>query len=130
MRPKRIWFRHTPRREGRHRCTDCRIDIAPETRHHHARPGRWQPIPGQWHWYLVNDDVWAEAGMQVEAWHEDGGRVGSSGYLCIPCLERRLGRPLTVSDLQQSAINRPSDLDYPPLRRLEEQLAAALPGEG
>lgn len=73
----------------------------------------------------MNDDVWAEAGMDVEVWHENGGRVGGSGYLCVPCLERRLGRPLRVDDLQEAGVNQPSDLDYPPLRTIEEHLVAA-----
>lgn len=114
MRGRRTWFRHVPRRERHQRCTDCRIDITPETRHHHPRPGRWQPIPGCWHWYLVRDDVWALAGMEPDG-----------GYLCIPCLERRLGQPLTAADLLPSLINDPTDLDAPPLLRLKKELAFA-----
>lgn len=120
------WEWRYPRRQTRHRCADCRIEVTPETRHSGPRPGRWEPIPGHWHWYMVHDDVWAEAGMKVEAWHENGGWVGGSGYLCVPCLERRLGRPLTINDLLPAGVNEPSDLDYPPLRHLEEQLATAL----
>jgi len=36
-------------------------------------------------WYMVTAEVWVEAGMR--SYH--------SGYLCIGCLEHRLGRQLT-----------------------------------
>lgn len=38
--------------------------------------------------YIVRDEVWREAGM-------DG---YSSGFLCTPCLQKRLGRDLTDDD--------------------------------
>jgi hypothetical protein len=115
------WERRYPRRDRRHRCVDCRVDITPESRHHGPRPGRWEPIPGHWHWYLVHDEVWALAGMEVEAWHECGGRTGGSGHLCIPCLEQRLGRDLTADDLIDGPISNPTDLDAPPLLRLKQE---------
>ena len=62
-------------------CEDCGKETIP--RGHDGRP-----LFKHWDWYLVRDEVWAEAGM-----------VGwSSGYLCTPCLTTRLGRPLTEDD--------------------------------
>jgi hypothetical protein len=49
-------------------------------------------LPTDWgsraEWYMVHDHVWAAAGM-------DG---MDSGFLCIGCLEARLGRRLTPGD--------------------------------
>src|SRR5207249_3730826 len=60
-------------------CHDCRIDTAP------LRPdGR--PDFKRWDYYIVRDEVWAEAGM--DGW--------DSGYLCMSCLMRRLKRDLVT----------------------------------
>ena len=40
-----------------------------------------------------------------------GWRLGSTGYLCIGCLERRLGRELTIDDLTLAPINDPDDAE-------------------
>ena len=48
---------------------------------------------------MVHNSVWAKAGMD-----RDG------GYLCIGCLERRLGRMLRPRDFTSAPIN---DLDDP-----------------
>lgn len=42
-------------------------------------------------YYMVVDSVWAQ--------------VGSPNMLCIGCLERRLGRPLTQSDMLSAPVN-------------------------
>jgi hypothetical protein len=39
--------------------------------------------------YMVHDHVWADAGLH----HDDG-------WMCIPCLERRLGRSLIDADMK------------------------------
>lgn len=58
-------------------CKDCRDDM---------------PEP-----YHLRDDLWARvAGDGEEGYPE--------GILCLKCLERRMGRPLTVDDLTQSLI--------------------------
>ncbi len=43
-------------------------------------------------WYAVTDEVWAAAGM-------------ADGYLCIGCLEARIGRPLTAADFADAPLN-------------------------
>lgn len=72
-----------PVREWDAPCHDCGAATAPE---------RWFRTP-PWEWYLVHDLVWHAAGMK-----------DSDGYLCIGCLEARLGRTLVTADFR-------SDLD-------------------
>ena len=58
---------------------------------------------------MVLDTVWLKAGM-------------SDGYLCIGCLEKRLGRMLTARDFTSVVLNDP---DHPwHTKRLSSRLAA------
>lgn len=60
------------------------------------RPTTPEPITaGAWEWYMVTDKVWAEAGM-------------TTGFLCIGCLEIRLGRQLEPADFKPLPINQPA----------------------
>jgi hypothetical protein len=52
-------------------CYDCGVPTTP--------PGRKRDIAGRWEYYVVWPAAWRAGG-------------GGSGYLCIGCLERRLGR--------------------------------------
>lgn len=83
-------------------CEDCGQEVAP------GRPGH-----GDWEWYMVHDDVWAQAGMD-------------DGFLCIGCLEQRLRRPLTGRDFMPTPpINQPrADTDTPRLLALKRAAAA------
>ena len=45
-------------------------------------------------WYMVHDAVWKAAGAP-------------DGYLCIGCLETRLGRTLSASDFTAAPVNDP-----------------------
>jgi hypothetical protein len=58
-------------------CCDCGANTAPAEN----RRGRWEH-------FIVHDDVWAAAGMA-----HDG------GYLCVGCIEARLGRVLRADDV-------------------------------
>jgi hypothetical protein len=49
--------------------------------------------PGEY--YMLKDEVWAQAGMEPQ------------GFLCIGCLETRLGRELTAADFKDARINEP-----------------------
>ncbi len=49
---------------------------------------------------MVHDHLWAAAGM--------GGEDGA-GFLCIGCLEFRLGRELTAADFTDAMINMADD---------------------
>lgn len=59
------------------RCRDCRIDVIDADE-----------------WYMVNNDVWAQTGLGKQ-----------DGYLCLDCLEHRLGRPVLNGDFK------PTDAD-------------------
>jgi hypothetical protein len=54
-------------------CVDCGIDTTPGKR------GRRHT--GGWEHYMVHSEVWTLAGMK-------------KGFLCIGCLEKRIGREL------------------------------------
>ena len=43
-------------------------------------------------WYMVKNEVWKKCGM-------------TEGYLCIGCLEGRLGRALTATDFTDAPVN-------------------------
>jgi hypothetical protein len=64
----------------RGRCHDCRTDTV--TR---ADLGEV---------YMVHNELWARAGMEP-----------NGGFLCIGCLERRLGRRLTPDDFTDCPLN-------------------------
>ena len=75
-------------------CNDCGISTTPRTRRGSIRHGSWE-------WYMVHDYLWAHAGM-------------TDGFLCIGCLERRLGRHLQPRDFVPN-MSEPSPLDSPRL---------------
>jgi hypothetical protein len=60
---------HEPEIDTRFRCVDCGKDT------------------GGGEYYMVGDDVWAASGL-----------APNGGMLCLACLERRIGRPLTGQD--------------------------------
>lgn len=66
--------------------------------------------------YLVHDDVWASAGLQP-----------TDGFLCVECLEARLGRKLTGADLRLDVpINSPNVMrDTPRLHQLKADAHAS-----
>jgi hypothetical protein len=66
--------RHRSRRFGQARshCRDCGLDVSTAG-----------------HWYMVRDSVWGASGLGPE-----------EGVLCLPCLERRLGRLLRYEDFK------------------------------
>lgn len=76
-----------------HDCADCRTDSTEER-------------------YMVNDDVWAAAGMCM------------FGFLCIGCLEERLGRRLTAADFIDVPLN------HAPGFRRSARLTARLASSG
>jgi hypothetical protein len=67
-------------------CADCRMDTT---------PSNWCGARelGSWEWYMVHGRVW-------EAANADGVE-----YLCVACLERRLGRLLTPRDFADVNVN-------------------------
>jgi hypothetical protein len=93
------------------RCVDCHIALMPGT-----PPGRHD-----WQRYMVRDEVWAAAGM-----HPRG------GWLCIPCLETRLDRPLVGRDLAPGLLvntpGRDDDTDWLAALKLVAVLDSPNPG--
>jgi len=72
--------------------------------------------------YFVHDDIWAQAWPdyqeeKAKAVERNGKYLIVNGVkrshpmnclcLCIPCLEKRLGRPLTLNDFDDSSANDP-----------------------
>jgi hypothetical protein len=69
-------------------CTDCGVDTAPCTGERGCRHA------GRLEYYMVTEKIWALSGM-------------TDGFLCIGCLERRIGRPLCRLDFTGAPINDP-----------------------
>ncbi len=61
-------------------CKDCGKETEPMV--------KGKPVFRWWDMYILRDDLWAEAGM--DGW--------ASGFLCTPCLEKRLDRKLRQED--------------------------------
>lgn len=75
-------------------CAGCGVELMPDT----ATGAQ------DWQWYMVWDSVWAQAGMAPK-----------DGCLCLGCLKHRLGRPVTVDDLQPGIpVNEPGRYDDTP----------------
>lgn len=74
-------------------CVDCRVCVVADT--------------GDVENFMVRDDIWPAV----------------DGFLCVACLESRLGRPLTGADLDLSLpINYPGvQRDTPRLFRLKSE---------
>jgi hypothetical protein len=75
-------------------CNDCGMSTTPKTRLGKIRARSWE-------WYMVHAHIWAQAGM-------------TDGFLCIGCLERRLGRHLKPDDFRPT-MSKPEPLDTPRL---------------
>ncbi|MBA4033208.1 MAG: hypothetical protein C0480_01190 [Bradyrhizobium sp.] len=89
-------------------CIDCGVDTAPDDdrRRRGARTSEY---------YMVHNHVWLAAGM-VKADPTNLGR----DFLCIGCLEVRLGRRLTPDDFPDVPVNKPDRWNSP---RLNARLA-------
>jgi hypothetical protein len=75
-----VALKPTPCRDGTY-CHDCGVDTLPVDWGYRAE------------WYMVTQEVWDVAGLP--------GR----GFLCIGCMENRLGRQLVASDFTDCPIN-------------------------
>jgi hypothetical protein len=80
----------------RNLCADCDTDTTPCIGRRGCRHA------GKWEWYMIWASVWEAAGM-------DG------GFLCIGCLEHRLGRTLKRRDFAAVPVNGPKSWDTPRL---------------
>jgi hypothetical protein len=66
--------------------------------------------PGEW--YMVHDSLWAQAGMEPKG-----------GWLCIGCLEHRIGQRLTPADFKDVVANDSTRM------RHSDRLASRLRGD-
>jgi hypothetical protein len=89
-------------------CNDCRVDTTPHI--------------GKWEFYMVTDDVWKAAGMPASTLV--AGSEFDGNFLCIGCLELRIGRRLTALDFAACPLNNPKYQCKAPrlLNRLNYQL--------
>jgi hypothetical protein len=67
-------------------CKDCGMDTEP-----------WPPHRFTQEHYVVKDDIWQQAGMPLGKMDSEFSLRGG-GILCIGCIEKHLGRLLTISD--------------------------------
>ena len=79
-----------------YQCQDCGANTTPCTGKRGCRH------KGRWEHYMVKNVVWKAAGM-------------AAGFLCIGCLERRLGRTLLPGDFTKAPINEERSWDTPRL---------------
>jgi hypothetical protein len=83
-------------------CDDCGNDVTP-----YDEDGRL--VEGASEWYMVTPDVWDAATMAG----------GPAKYLCIGCLEVRIGRALHPRDFPEDlGVNEPSWTNTPRLHAL------------
>jgi hypothetical protein len=82
-------------------CKDCGTDTTPCTGQRSCRH------KGRWEHYMVTGDVWGAAGMPASAVRAHGQSDGD--FLCIGCLENRIGRLLCAQDFTDAPINDPDD---------------------
>jgi hypothetical protein len=79
------------------------VTAATETKNSPCRDCGIDTLPAGWdaraEWYMVHDEIWSAAGMPPR------------GYLCIGCLQRRLGRELTRDDFTDALVNDPQIAD-------------------
>jgi hypothetical protein len=88
-------------------CRDCGTDTAPCTGKRGCRHA------GRWEYYMVTAEVWSAAGMPAPTIRGFGESDGD--FLCVGCLETRLGRALVPGDFIKAPINEPSPRDTPRL---------------
>ena len=91
-------------------CIDCGFDTAPNDDKRGARKSEY---------YMVRDLVWMKAGMSERKRH--------GAFLCIGCLEARLGRMLAARDFTRVPINRLDRWNSP---RLNARLSNRAKPEG
>jgi hypothetical protein len=103
-------------------CIDCGMETQPREPNH----------IGKYEQYIVTDEVWQAAGMPKATTNPALELIGGGGCLCVGCIEKRLGRMLTLSDFEprtvESMFNRRRAGWYTPrlAARICDPLEAAL----
>ena len=75
-------------------CCDCGMDTMPSGK----------PKPGTFEQFVVKDHVWAAAGMTPGKVDPKTYELVGGGFLCVGCIEKRLGRRLTIGDFNQICV--------------------------
>jgi hypothetical protein len=75
-------------------CCDCGMDTMPVRK----------PKPGTFEQFIVNDDVWVAAGMTPGKIDPLNHELVGGGFLCVGCIETRLGRRLQIEDFNPITI--------------------------
>ena len=92
-------------------CSDCGTDTTPCTGKRGCRH------KGKWEYYMVHKKLWARANM-------------SDGFLCVACLERRLGHDLKPKHFTDAPINEPCPWDTQLLASRKSQgLRSSIPDQ-
>ena len=63
-----------------------------------------KPKPGTLEQFIVKDDVWIAAGMTPGKVDPKTYVLVGGGFLCVGCIEARLGRRLTIDDFNPITI--------------------------
>jgi hypothetical protein len=108
-------------------CNGCGIDTTPRTGKRGYRSGKrtgeyaYSRRTDLWEYYMVTAAVWKAAGMPSSTVTDN---QFDRNFLCIGCLELRIGRRLTALDFAVCPINDPEHrCNTPRLRdRLNDQL--------
>lgn len=87
-------------------CKDCGMDTEP-----------WPPRRGTQEHFIVKDEVWAAAGMPPGKFDPDDCSIRGGGILCVGCIEKRLGRTLTVADFSPITLGMLADSQNTPRLR-------------
>jgi len=83
-------------------CADCGTDTTPYD-------GDGRPVAGGWEWYMLRQELWDAIVTEARP----------ARFLCLGCVEGRLGRPVQRDDLADVPLNRrASGLETPRLRAL------------
>ena len=75
------------------KCVDCGVDTCPEPKKRNGRTVRNGRV-GRWEHYMVHPRIWRTADLSPDG-----------GYLCVGCLENRIGRRLQPNDFTDAPIN-------------------------
>jgi hypothetical protein len=75
-------------------CCDCGMNTMP--------PGK--PKPGTFEQFVVKDEVWIAAGMMPGKVDPKTCVLVGGGFLCVGCIENRLGRRLTIDNFKPIVI--------------------------
>jgi hypothetical protein len=75
-------------------CCDCGMATVPSG----------NPKPGTFEQFIVKDDIWIVAGMKPGKVDPKTYELVGGGFLCVGCIEERLGRRLTANDINPMTI--------------------------